>query len=134
MSNPSFTHRQLQPHWVKALFQASRRWIQTKSVLAQTITLEAPFQVQMAFLEAAQDLGGTLEKDRPHIRTPGPHSPTETIQEIVTVLEAKHLANLDKSLKAEAALEAMMETLLKSLMDKVQASVRDCLTSAPEAT
>ena len=133
MSNPSFIkltlHQQLQPHWVKALFQGScPRWIQTKSDLAQTITLEAVFLDQMDFLEAAQDLEGTLAKDRPHIRTPGPHSPPETIQEIATVLEI-----LDTSSKVGAALEATMETLLESL-DKVRASVRGCLTWAPEAT
>ena len=134
MSKPSFIHLtlhlQLQPH----LFPASPRWIQPKSVLAQTITLEAPFLDQMAFLEAAQDLGGTLAKDRPHIRTQRPHSPPETIQEIATVSEAEHLAVLDTSSKVEAALEATMETLLESLMDKVRASVLGCLTWAPEAT
>ena len=78
MSGPSLTHiilqRELQPHWVKALLQGSRpRWIQTKSVLAWTITLEAAFLAQIAFLEAAQDLEGTLVKERPHIRTQGTH-------------------------------------------------------------
>ena len=133
MSKPSFIHltlhMQLQPH----LFQASPRWIQTKSVLAQTVTLEAPFLDQMAFLEADQDLEGTLAKDRPYIRTRGPHPLPETIQEIATVSEAEHLAVLDTSLKVEA-LEATMETLLESLMDKVRASVLGCLTWAPEAT
>ena len=133
MSKPSFIHftlhMQLQPHWIKALFPGSRpRWIQTKSVWAQTVTLEAPF------LEAVQDLEGTLAKDRPHIRTQRPHSPPETIQEIATVSEAEHLPILDKSSKVEAALEATMETLLESLMDKVRASVLGCLTWVLEAT
>ena len=138
MSKPSFIHftlhMQLQPHWIKALFPGSRpRWIQTKSVLAQTVTLEAPFLDQMAFLEAAQDLEATSVKDRPHIRTQRPHSPPGTIQEIATVSEAEHLAILDTSLKVEA-LEATMETLLESLMDKVRGSVLGCLTWVPEAT
>ena len=139
MSKPSFIsltlHLQLQPHWIKALFPGSRpRWIQPKSVLAQTVTLEAPFLDQMAFLEAVQDLEATSVKDRPHIRTQRPHSPPGTIQEIATVSEAEHLAVLDTSLKVEAALEATMETLLESLMDKVRASDLGCLTWAPEAT
>ena len=133
MSKPSFIsltlHLQLQPHWIKALFPGSRpRWIQPKSVLAQTVTLEAPF------LEAVQDLEATSVKDRPHIRTQRPHSPPGTIQEIATVSEAEHLAVLDTSLKVEAALEATMETLLESLMDKVRASVLGCLTWVLEAT
>ena len=138
MSKPSFIsltlHLQLQPHWIKALFPGSRpRWIQPKSVLAQTVTLEAPFLDQMAFLEAVQDLEATSVKDRPHIRTQRPHSPPGTIQEIATVSEAEHLAILDTSLKVEAALEATMETLLESL-DKVRASVLGCLTWVLEAT
>ena len=91
-------HLELRHHRVKAsadsLFQGSSTgWIQTKSVLAQIITLG--FLGQMAFLEASQDMEGTLAKERPHIRTQGAHFPPGTIQEIATAMKADHLAILD---------------------------------------
>ena len=133
MSNPSFTHRQLQPHWVKALFQASRRWIQTKSVLAQkaVLTLTLALLGQMASLEASQDLEGTLARERPCIRAQGAHLPPGTIQEIATASEACHLAILDRNWKVEEVLKATTG-LLESL-DNVQASARGCRIWAPEA-
>ena len=97
---------ELQPHRAKAdsLFQGSSpRWIQTKSFLARTFTLEAALTLalvllgQTAFLEAAQDLEGTLTKERPHIRTQEADLPPGTLQEISTVSEADHLAILDTS-------------------------------------
>lgn len=119
-------HLELQPHQAKASdsrFQGSSpRWIQTKSVLAQTITLEGLLG-QMAFLEAVQDLEGTLAREHPHIKAHGAHLPPGTIQEIATASEANHLGILETSWKME----------MKDLLDKVQASVRDCRTWVPEA-
>ena len=60
-------HLELRPHQAKAwdpLFQGnSQRWIQTKSVLA--------LLGQNALLEAAQNLEGTLVKERLHIKIVG---------------------------------------------------------------
>ena len=97
-------HLELRTHQAKAsdsLFQGSSspRWIQTKSVLAQkaVFTLTLALLGQMDFLEAAQDLEGTLARERSHIKAQRAHLPPGTIQEIASVLEADHLTILDTS-------------------------------------
>ena len=131
-------HLELGPHQAKALdhlFQGSSpRWIQTKSVLAQKAVLTPTLALlgQMAFLEAVQDLEGTLARERSHIiKAQGAHLPPATIQETAAASEANHLAILDRNWKLEAVLKAT--TGLPESLDKVQASARGCRTWAPEA-
>jgi len=123
---------QREPHWIKALFQGSSRpgWIQPNSVLASKATLEpldlTPLAHQLTFVEAAQDLEEALGKENPLIRTQGTNfSPGTT----ATVSKAELQEILDTIWKVESALEAARKTSL----DKVRASVHDCLISVLEA-
>ena len=89
------------------------------------LTLALALLGQTASREAAQDLEGTLAKERPHIKTQGTDLPPGTLWEISTaVAEADLSAILDKSLKVKAALK---------ILDKAQASVLGCLTWVLEA-